>query len=131
MFVLFVTGVAWLALDRLKEVSAAAAWPEAGASLLMLHGGAAMLMLLLLGALMPHHIRVAWRRRHNRTTGMIILGANAVLIATAFGLYYWGAETLRRWTSDLHIGVGLGLPVLLVLHVLRGKRSRSQTARNP
>jgi hypothetical protein len=48
---------------------------------------------------------------------------NAVLIATAFGLYYLGAETVRSWASDLHIGAGLALPVLLVVHIVAGRRS--------
>jgi small-conductance mechanosensitive channel len=51
-----------------------------------------------------------------------VLATNAVLIVTAFGLYYTGSEMLRRWTSDIHIAVGLGFPLLLLLHVILGKR---------
>ena len=54
-----------------------------------------------------------------------MLATNAVLVMTAFGLYYAGSEILRRWTSDIHIAVGLGFPLLLLLHVILGKRSRS------
>jgi len=48
---------------------------------------------------------------------------NTVLIVTAFGLYYSGSETLRPWASDVHIGFGLALPVLFLIHVMLGRRS--------
>lgn len=121
--VLFVTGTAWLAGDRLEQTSVLDAWRKTAAYLLMLHGGAAMLMLLLLGALIPLHVPVAWRRKKNRTSGAVMLASNAALIVTAFGLYYLGSETLRHWASDLHVGVGLGLPLLWAVHVWLGKRS--------
>jgi len=58
-----------------------------------------------------------------------MLALNAALIATAFGLYYLGSETFRRWASDLHIGVGLSLPILLAVHVLLGRHSVRATRR--
>jgi hypothetical protein len=121
--VLFGTGAGWFAIDRLKDALASEAWQETSTWLLMLHGGAAMLFLLLLGALVALHVRVGWRLRNNRVSGAVMLTSNALLIPTAFGLYYAGSETLRRWTGDIHIAVGLGLPVLLALHVFLGKRS--------
>jgi hypothetical protein len=120
---LLVTGLAWLVVDRLKPIYLTEAWQRAAASLLMLHGGAAMLMLLMLGALVPMHVGVAWRRGKNRVTGSMMLVSNAGLIATAFALYYSGSETWRHQASVLHIGFGLGLPVLWALHVWRGKRT--------
>jgi len=90
----------------------------------MLHGGAAMLALLLLGALGPLHVRAAWRRGRNRATGVAMLVVNGALIATAFGLYYLGSKAVRDWTSTLHIGLGLGLPILLLAHVLWGRTTR-------
>ena len=47
---------------------------------------------------------------------------NAVLIMTAFGLYYLGAETLRPWASDVHIVAGFALPVLIAFHIWLGRR---------
>ena len=120
---LLVTGTAWLAVDRLKPIDLAETWQKTGAYLLMLHGGVAMLMLLLLGAVIPLHVAVAWRRGKNRVTGSMMLSSNALLIVTAFALYYTGSETWRHQASILHIGFGLGLPVLWALHVWRGKRT--------
>src|SRR5690348_4326839 len=94
--------------------------------MLMLHGGTAMVTLMLLGALVPLHIRRAWRSGRNRLTGPIMIGVNAALIATAFALYYAGSETLRPWISDLHIAVGFALPLALLVHVWLGRRARQR-----
>jgi 4-amino-4-deoxy-L-arabinose transferase-like glycosyltransferase len=53
---------------------------------------------------------------------------NAVLILTAFGLYYLGAETLRPWASDVHIVAGFALPVLIALHIWLGRRQSKNRA---
>ena len=95
----------------------------AAAYLLMTHGGAAMATLLLLGALVPLHVRRGWLARRNRATGTAMVACNAIFILTAFGLYYFGSETLRPWASWLHIGAGMGLPILFLVHVVVGKRS--------
>ena len=119
--VLFVSGAAWLVADRWKETSELA--QEIAADLLMVHSGAAMVALLLLGALVPLHVQRGWRAARNRIAGAAMVTLNAVLIVTAFGLYYTGAETLRPWMSDVHIGVGFALPILLVIHIALGRRS--------
>jgi hypothetical protein len=126
---LFVTGAVWLVASPLKE-AAPDPWAAVTVDLLMVHGGAAMLMLVLLGALLPFHARVGWRRRRNRVTGALMLTGNGLLVVTAFGLYYLGAETLRHWVSVLHIVIGIGLPVLLAIHVLVG-RARSERSSWP
>jgi hypothetical protein len=121
--VLFVTGVGWLLADRMKDASSGEGWQLTAAYLLMLHGGVAMAMLMMLGALVPLHVRRGWRRRRNRTTGILMVAGNGALILTAFGLYYLGSDMLRPWTSGLHIGIGLAVPLLFVVHVLVGRRS--------
>jgi len=122
--VLFISGALWVFTDRLKQTAAGEMWSRMSASLLMLHGAGAMVMLVLFGGLIPFHVRVGWRRNRNRMTGSLMLGANAALIVTAFGLYYAGAEPVREWASDVHIAVGLALPALLVWHVVRGRWRR-------
>jgi hypothetical protein len=124
--VLLVTGVAWLPADRLKNSAGADLWSALAPVLLMAHGGAAMLALLLLGALVPLHLAPAWRRDKNRAMGVAMAMLTVVLIATAFGLYYIGSDTLRGWASDLHIALGLVFPGLLVAHVATGRRRCSQ-----
>jgi hypothetical protein len=88
-----------------------------------------MVTLLLLGALLPIHIARAWRGRLNRVSGAIMIACNAVLIATAFGLYYLGVETLRHWASDVHIAAGVALPLLLSFHIWLGRgRAKDKVA---
>src|SRR5262249_32906713 len=111
------------------------AWGKGTSYVLLLHGAAAMLMLVLLGTLLPFHTVISWRRRENRGMGTVMLAVNAILVVTAFGLYYAGSDTLRRWTSDVHIVVGLSVPLLLAAHVLTGRAAarasrRSRTARH-
>lgn len=120
--VLFVSGAGWLVADQMKETTYGEIWQQAAATLLMLHGGAAMLTLMLLGALFPLHIGRAWQARKNRGTGILMLICNGLLILTAFALYYLGSEEVRPWTSGLHIAFGLGLPLLLLLHIEVGRR---------
>ncbi|MGH7839998.1 MAG: hypothetical protein ACREQT_00560, partial [Candidatus Binataceae bacterium] len=59
----------------------------------VLPGGTPMPTSMLLGALFPLHIGRAWRAKKNRATGIVMLAFNAVLIATALGLYYVASET--------------------------------------
>jgi hypothetical protein len=119
---LFVTGATWLVADALKTGPDAEMWQPIAANLLMLHGGAAMATLMLFGALVPLHILRAWRAKRNRNSGIVIAGSNALLIVTAFGLYYLGSESVRSWASYVHIGFGFALPVLALIHILLGRR---------
>lgn len=121
--VLFVTGAVWVGLDRTM-------WPETSTYLLRLHGGAAMAMLVLLGTLLPLHVRLGWRRKRNVTSGTVMLSSNAILVGTAFGLYYAGSDTVRHWTSVLHIAVGFVLPLVVAGHVHLGRRGRQAVLRS-
>jgi hypothetical protein len=122
--VLLVTGAVWLMADALKESPEGEFWQRLSASMLMIHGGAAMVTLLFLGALVPLHMRLGWRSRRNRITAPAMVTFNALLVLTAFGLYYLGSDAVRAWVSDVHIGFGFALPVLIIAHVIVGRRSR-------
>jgi hypothetical protein len=121
---LFITGAVWLVADRLKDSAESEFWQGTAATLLMLHGGGAMITLMMLGALVPVHLRYGWRRGKNLVTGIVMSAVNAVLIVTAFGLYYLGSETLRPAMSDVHSALGLAIPALLVAHIWWGRRTR-------
>jgi hypothetical protein len=121
--VLLLTGVGWLVADWQKNISSDEFWQQSVAYLLMVHGGAAMVTLLLLGALIPLHVMRAWRSRKNRVSGSAMASFNAVLIVTAFGLYYLGSETLRPWMSWIHITAGVSLSLWLPVHIYLGRRA--------
>src|SRR5205823_14753331 len=88
------------------------------------HGAGAMAILVLIGMLLSAHVRFAWRARRNRGNGSLFLGAFGILTVTGYGLYYAGGESLRAWTSWIHLAVGLALPLLLIFHIWLGKRTR-------
>jgi len=126
--VLFVTGVAWSVLhDGLAwlgyddDSSRYSIVP----TLLELHGAAAMVALVALGSLVPQHIEWAWTGRINRLTGVVMLGTQALLVGTGYALYYAGDEAVRTYASDLHLFVGLGFPLILVGHIVEGRRRRA------
>lgn len=121
---LLVSGIGWIAADQWKVGPDGEFWQRCIATSLMIHGGAAMVALLLLGALIESHMRRAWRVRRNRFTGTVMTLVNGFLVVSAFALYYNGSETLRPWISNAHIIGGLALPLLVILHILVGRRSR-------
>ncbi|WP_084808535.1 hypothetical protein [Bradyrhizobium sp. NAS80.1] len=119
---LILTGAAWLVADWQKDLAGDEIWQQIAANALMIHGGVAMLALLLLGALIPMHLLRSWRSGRNLVSGSIMGSFNAVLIATAFGLYYLGSEAVRPWMSWIHLGVGFSLALMLPLHIWLGRR---------
>jgi hypothetical protein len=121
---LVATGAAWLLADQFKDGEGGEFWQVLAADLLMLHGGFAMIALVLFGALMPLHLQRSWRAGRNRVTGTLMVAINAILILTAFALYYAGSDAVRIVVADIHIVAGLALPALIVTHVVLGRRSR-------
>ena len=120
--VLFLSGAGWFVADWQKDISSDDIWQQVAANMLMVHGGAAMLALMMMGALVPLHLLRSWRAKKNRVTGSVMASFNAVLIVTAFGLYYLGSEALRPWISWIHIGAGLLLVLMFPLHIVLGRR---------
>ena len=119
----FLSGVAWACWNYFFTSPGdfemtAKAWA------MKVHGGAAMAALVLIGMLLNVHVRFAWRAGRNRVNGSIFLSALAVLSISGYGLYYAGGERLRAWTSWIHLAVGLVLPILLLIHVLLGRKTR-------
>jgi hypothetical protein len=131
---LFASGVLWLLADQMKNNTEAdtETWQQLASLLLSMHGAAAMLTLMLLGALGPMHVQRAWRAKTNRVTGIASIGTYGLLIATAFGLYYLGSETVRPWVSYIHIAFGLSVPAVIAAHVFVGRAGvAAKTQRSP
>jgi len=120
---IFSSGAAWAYWNYLAATpgdfeTSAKAWA------MKIHGAAAMAILVSVGMLLNEHVRLAWRARRNRANGSVFLSAFAVLTITGYVLYYSGGEKLRAWTSWIHLAVGLVLPILLLIHIFLGKRTR-------
>src|SRR4029079_2994840 len=90
---------------------------------LKIHGAAAMGFLVILGTLLPGHVRFAWHARRNRPNGIFLLVTVALLIVSGYGLYYFGDEHWRSWSSWSHLIIGLALPLILFVHIRSGRRS--------
>jgi cytochrome b561 len=123
---LIFTGVIWLIADMLKASADEELWQAVAANVLMLHGMTAMTALVMLGAVIALHVRHSWRAGKNRVSGAVMVGANAVLVITACGLYYAGSDPLRTFAADVHIAVGIAWPALVVAHVVLGRRTRKR-----
>lgn len=91
---------------------------------LTVHGGAAMVFLVLLGTVLPTHVVRAWRSGRNRAIGIVLLVVIALLIMTGYGLYYFSGERLRLVTQWTHLGLGIVEPVLFIVHLMHGRRTR-------
>jgi len=130
--VLFLTGVVWWALHRWGEVETefGPAPHPLNPLLMRVHGAAAMVALVVLGTLLPGHVRKAWRVGRNRLTGSGMLACCGGLTLSGYALYYAGAESARVWASGIHLIGGLAFPLVLIVHIWSGRRSRGQ-ARGP
>ena len=122
---LLVTGAVWLVADPFKTSDDGESWQAVAATMLMLHGITAMIALVLLGMLIPLHVGRSWRTGKNQISGAAMMAANAILVATASGLYYAGSDLLRAVVVDVHVAIGIVLPALLATHVILGRRTRS------
>lgn len=128
---LFVSGALWLVFHYFIKIEG-----EFGPAVhplepwwLKIHGAAVMLFLVVLGTLLLSHMDKAWRLRRNLNTGIAFLVMNAVLIISGYMLYYFGGEELRPIISLVHWILGLAAPVLIGLHVWRGRVSRNDAIR--
>ncbi len=128
---LFLTGALWLIFHYFVQVEG-----EFGPAIhplepwwMKLHGAAAMVLLFLLGTLLSSHMDSAWRIRRNLKTGIAFVSFNSILILTGYALYYFGGETTRPVISKLHWIVGLGAPIIVGIHVWRGRAARPDYTR--
>ncbi|MEQ1667736.1 MAG: hypothetical protein ABL868_04715 [Sulfuriferula sp.] len=97
---------------------------------LRLHGLLAFIMLVAVGSVLPIHVRRAWHLRKNRLTGLVMSTVLLWLALTGYALYYFSSDENEAWLPLLHWIVGLALPLMLIVHIWRG-RHRVVTIFNP
>jgi hypothetical protein len=91
------------------------------------HCATSFMLIGLIGALLAIHVRIGWRRQLNRISGTLLLALVVILLASSLGIYYLGDEFWSRVCSISHTGAGLLAVLLLVWHVLNGRRLRRET----
>lgn len=117
------TGIAWLLVDSFGKVEGEFG-PESNPALpwlLAVHGVVAYAFLIVVAMVVPVHVRLGWNARRNRWSGLAMTGAGLFLAATGLLLYYASSDQSRHLASVAHWLVGVGLPILLAWHVVRGK----------
>ncbi len=88
---------------------------------LRLHGLAAFAALVVIGSVLPVHARRAWQLKKNRASGLSMKIMSLWLSVTGYALYYFASDANATWLPLLHWIVGLTLPLLLILHIRRGR----------
>ena len=128
----YFTGVAWLVLRYgVRDDGLETVWSIARGWLMRAHGAAAMLTLVTLGTLLAIHVPSGWRMGTNLRSGVGMLAAMAVLALTGWLLYYASGETLRAWSSGVHIAIGAAAPIALVWHLAYRRRADGAKAAVP
>lgn len=90
-----------------------------------LHALGAFLMLAVLGSLFTLHMRIGWRHGENIRSGLTTVGSILALVLSGLGIYYLADEALSRWTSALHIALGVAAAAATALHYVLGRRIRA------
>lgn len=128
---LWLSGAAWLLLHYYGQVQSEFG-PETNPLepwFLRVHGLILIPALLGFGGLFVAHMPKGWKNRYQRTIGIALTTAFAVLILSGYMLYYAGDEGLRDWTSLIHWALGLGTPALFIWHYLHGVSKRRAVQR--
>jgi hypothetical protein len=122
---LWVSGLFWLYCKYFGQIQGEFGQQASPIQPVMLEipGAAAMIFLMIFGTLLLYHVPTGWEQKRQRPSGGFLLGICWILILTGWGLYYVGNETLRHWTSLIHIFVGVALPLLIYIHIQLGRRS--------
>ena len=121
-WILFLSGALWLIVDFFDPNKTHSGLAT---GLMKSHGAAAMASLIVLGWLIPTHIQLGWHHKKNRVTGAIIVGIISMLVASGYGLYYFGDESLRDICIWVHCLLGLLFPIALVWHIWKGRKKRN------
>jgi len=93
-----------------------------------LHTTVAFFAMILLGALSAVHMRVGWKRHLNRISGIGQLLLFGVLLLTSIGMFYFGDENFSRWSSIVHVLIGVAVTLLFCWHMEKGRRIRLRMA---
>ena len=81
------------------------------------------LMIGFIGALWTTHIRVHRRKHENKASGLMMLVVLLGLILSAMGIYYLGNATASLISSVAHVGLGVVMPAMLLMHRRLGQKS--------
>lgn len=125
LLLLLVTGIVYAIpryLDRHLFINIDS--PLSGSTLMALHGLGGFVFLYLFGYLTRCHIQVHLRGQQHLYSGLIMLTVLSILSFSGYFLYYLGDEVLRTWSADIHVVLGLILPITLFAHRLHNTAAK-------
>ncbi len=91
-------------------------------NVLRVHGMSAFFMLALGGSIVSNHAVIAWKTLRSRRLGILLLVMLGTMVVSGYSLYYMSSDVLRPWVAYLHLGTGTTFGVVLVNHIVRGRR---------
>jgi hypothetical protein len=103
-----ITGVMWFYLDGWGEVEGEFG-PEKHpwiSTLAKMHGAGAFVALMSFGMIFSAHLPAGWRMHRSRKSGLLLLADVALIVISAWGLYYAGSDELREGIIYLHLASG-------------------------
>lgn len=114
--ILWLTGCGWLIAHFLFPQAnefgiAPNAWE---APLLRIHGILAVAGVFLFGWIASLHISALWRQSRNRSTGITLSVATAILVVSGYALYYVTSDNSRDAIAVAHEAIG-GLVIVAAL----------------
>lgn len=121
LLALLLSGLTWLTVHFLH-------WPAASrpameglpspweAGLMRVHGAAAMAALFVFGALTSTHMIRGWRMKRRLPSGVAVLSFAALLVLSAYGLYYLVPDDWRDGLGLMHAGAGISVTLALLWH---------------
>lgn len=95
-----------------------------------IHAVLAFTLLWLFGAIWTIHVRSGWRKKMNRKSGMLLMLTFVIIIFSGLGIYYLGDERLASFTALSHLSVGCLFPVLLITHIILGRKTSKQRTKH-
>ena len=98
-------------------------------SILIAHGISAYLFVLLFGAVLPTHIKSAWKAKRNRISGSLMITVISLLLISGLLLYY--AVDTREAALWVHWIIGGGLVLLFPFHYIAGRRANYLALKHP
>jgi hypothetical protein len=122
---LWLSGCVWLCLDELfarRGPFGNAPHPLA-APLLLVHGVVAIASMYLFGWITAHHALRWWAAGLRRSSGGILAGFLALLVASGFALFFVSSDAWQRYAAAAHDGLGIVLTLFAIQHWFFGNRS--------
>ena len=123
---MFVSGTTWWWFENFVRVQTALGEDHHPFqnNFIRIHGSLAFFFLILLGYLIHSHLRPGLNQKRSRYSGFVVVAWVSVLVLTAIYQLYGPEGSVRDFLTGAHRWVGVMLPLILITHVIRGRKRR-------